>query len=703
MQCLMMDPSFSMVTMQGEDSGIEWETSAASRCTTPWAFEAGNSPLELYAAPSAVRLGAGPGAPPAGRIIIVMDEEKMSRRRKTKDRAQSITSIRRQQQQALEEQGEVFERPELVGFSLPNVKSDEEQEKDVANSAAGDHDQQLFCLVAEGSEILNIVVPPVLATVDEEESTAMEDNLSYLEESPVIKSSGVSDSNVFEFGDDMPVLTQAVARINANEASNHVTDPPGAPLTRPPARAAPSNVDYFDHFTLIEAPGSPAVSKEGQEQTEEPEEAMESHASEEPKLAARSRDVIMDEEEAEMDHDDVTCTLLDDVFYGGTKDGMVVGPSDIEECTSPRSPLKQSGSTLFGSQEDILTPIFLPEGPAKIIDQILFEEPKAMAFLYTDLYEEAIGNRVPEEDTESLASEKSFHSRHSDREARGYLEKYVLKDETPVLETTKTEENVVVETGGVRLLSQDSYNFGELVANPGQADFNDVEDEITDFFRSSGNSSPCDMNPFIQPPLEEDAAQAKIRARLEVIKSTQQMFPVGKPREKDCRENRAEQAASSESYEFVSEDTDWSDMPEDEDKEVFLSSLPEEPATEYSDGTAQPVAPPRRKVVSAPKTSLDLTPLRAVDGPEEGDVAGVKEQGLGDKETASLVETSAHEGDKGREESGGRRQSTVTADLTGTLSKDSEGGSGDMGAAASLAPLERHHKKWKTQQLRAHA
>lgn len=36
--------------------------------------------------------------------------------------------------------------------------------------------------------------------------------------------------------------------------------------------------------------------------------------------------------------------------------------------------------------------------------------------------------------TESMTSEWSFHSRHSDWKARGYLEKFVLKDETPVVE-----------------------------------------------------------------------------------------------------------------------------------------------------------------------------------------------------------------------------------------------------------------------------
>ena len=55
---------------------------------------------------------------------------------------------------------------------------------------------------------------------------------------------------------------------------------------------------------------------------------------------------------------------------------------------------------------------------------------------YTDLYEEAGGSKegVKDEDTETMTAEWSFHSRHSDWKASGYLEKFVLKDETPVVE-----------------------------------------------------------------------------------------------------------------------------------------------------------------------------------------------------------------------------------------------------------------------------
>ncbi|KAG8442611.1 hypothetical protein GDO86_011409 [Hymenochirus boettgeri] len=57
LQCLMSSPSFSMVTVQCEDSGIHWETSS-SRCSTPWASEASTT-SDVYSMESS---GSVPGS-----------------------------------------------------------------------------------------------------------------------------------------------------------------------------------------------------------------------------------------------------------------------------------------------------------------------------------------------------------------------------------------------------------------------------------------------------------------------------------------------------------------------------------------------------------------------------------------------------------------------------------------------------------------
>ncbi|XP_037121055.1 cardiomyopathy-associated protein 5 [Syngnathus acus] len=454
MQCLVMDTSFSMVTMQSEDSGIAWETTP-SRCSTSWAPKA-EEPAEE-------------SGPPAGRIIFVMDEELMSRRKKSEAEGQKR-----------ERSDNRSEKPDLVGLAPLHVKDEGDEEEERAPRQ--DKEQRLFSLVSEGSEILNIVVPHKLASVDEEESKAMVDNLSYLEEGSASKADDKEEETCdksFE-QDSKPREDASAESLAQAQPTPPVADPPGAPVARPPGKDADCNVDYFEAFALIDdhAPGSPAVvpPKLGLPVPEEPVQGEDATTGEDHK----SPDAAL------------TSEALEEFFYSGTDDYLTRSHPDSEDPlgepkVSP-PPSKLNGCTLFGSQENILTPVFLPEGPPKIIDPVLLEEPKALAFLYNDLYEEATGSRKKEEDTESVTSEKSFHSRHSDREARGYLEKYVLIDETPVVEAQPVLEH------RSSLLSK---GFAEFPSTSPECEMPNSEEEITDFFRSSASSSPCDIKNFV--------------------------------------------------------------------------------------------------------------------------------------------------------------------------------------------------------------
>lgn len=177
LQCLMVDPSFSMVTVQSEDSGIVWET-ASSRCSTPWASET-SSISEAYSM-------EGSGA--AGKITIVFDEEKIVRRR-TRSGGRSSRLRDRLSRPGSSRSASTLgvERSEMTEVSVPNIK-EEKSEKEPGLDETKNKDQQLFSLISEGYEILNIRVPFKLPTVDEEESTELQDNLSYLDKTPKIKS-----------------------------------------------------------------------------------------------------------------------------------------------------------------------------------------------------------------------------------------------------------------------------------------------------------------------------------------------------------------------------------------------------------------------------------------------------------------------------------------------------------------------------------
>lgn len=636
MQCLMMDASFSMVTMQGEDSGIAWET-GSSRCTTPWSSEAGSAAMELSSAVAVQP--ATPGSLPAGRIIFVMDEELFSRRKKSKERLNAQKKkADRQRELLLEDAGDISERPELMGFSQPNVKTEGGGDEEEPTDPVEDKEQQLFSLVSEGSEILNIVVPPKFATVDEEESKVLVDNLSYLEETLVTKSSGETFENVFDLNNEWVTSTEAPTVSSAargdqvmpsSSVRSHLMDPPGAPVARSGGRGATGNVDYFEAFTLVDAPapGSPAVTEQGKEvlQGQEASEVQDTKETVQSKDKTATVTFTVDDETAEdAGVVELASELLDEVFYGATDTYMTKSPSKSSEAAPCRLPSKESGSALFGSQEDILTPIYLPEGPPKIIDPILLEEPKAMAFLYTDLYEDAYGSWIKEEDTESMTSEKSFHSRHSDREARGYLEKYALIDETPVLETEPTDTEECPEEGQ-RILSQDLYEFGDFLSKPeiGMSEMPKSEEEVTDFFRASDNSSPCDIEPFCRSQEEEDAQ------------------PIAKSKAK-TKKNVSIVAVAASSFDISSDEPDWGSTLDD------FTSMDEKDYGVQTDRelckpdlvSPSPVAPPRRKA----KACLDLTPLTPVEITEGKQEGGGKEEVVEEKETASPAET-ADEGD----------------------------------------------------------
>lgn len=176
-QCLMVDPSFSMVTVQSEDSGIVWET-ASSRCSTPWASET-SSISEAYSME---------GSAAAGKITLVFDEEKVTRRRiRSGGRSSRLADRLSRAGSSRSASGLGAERLEMTEVSVPNIP-EERAETEGDLEKIKNKDQQLFALISEGYEILNIRVPTKLPTVDEEESTELQDNLSYLDQTPKIKS-----------------------------------------------------------------------------------------------------------------------------------------------------------------------------------------------------------------------------------------------------------------------------------------------------------------------------------------------------------------------------------------------------------------------------------------------------------------------------------------------------------------------------------
>lgn len=213
-----------------------------------------------------------------------------------------------------------------------------------------------------------------------------------------------------------------------------------------PEKDSANDIDYFEKFTLVDVGGPGEQALEDQETGQLAAKVT----AEEPKPAkVTAEDSLPPSEDSFVIVSDVDIVgeHLDEVFYGEgapadapeqREHEAACGAGMRSRRESQRS-AKESGSVLFETEETTLTPIYISPGPPKIIDPILLEEPTAMSFMYSDLYEDAVGERRKSDEehseSESVASEKASKRRLSDsEEADGYLEKFILKDETPTVE-----------------------------------------------------------------------------------------------------------------------------------------------------------------------------------------------------------------------------------------------------------------------------
>ncbi|KAK6492475.1 cardiomyopathy-associated protein 5-like [Huso huso] len=377
--------------------------------------------------------------------------------------------------------GAEYSLPNPSKNTLPNViaaTSSEEPEADkqtTEHKAEPDSQKELFNIVSEGYEILNIIAPPEMLSIDEEESSHMQDNLAYLEDNPLIKPKVLQEAVE---ADEIPVIEEEM-ETESNDISEEKSEEKrelkdtiiseqketdnveqtgtqnleqnsttSTELTQSSALAplsinGNSDMDYFEKFTLMDeqVPGEkPIVEKTEKEDTlvNEDEENVEE------KSFSEDRDVFVFVDDIE-----IAGEHLDEVFYGTEQtEAEACTPTKhyIEDETNDKKDahLKESGASLFSHEEETLTKCYYPV-TTKNIDLSLLEEPPAMAFLYTDLYDQATGRKEKDDepsDEESLNSDASFPSRLSDSDDNTgiYFEKYNLKDDVPLVEGEPTPQ-----------------------------------------------------------------------------------------------------------------------------------------------------------------------------------------------------------------------------------------------------------------------
>uniref|UniRef100_A0A4W3JRA8 Cardiomyopathy-associated protein 5 n=1 Tax=Callorhinchus milii TaxID=7868 RepID=A0A4W3JRA8_CALMI len=373
MNYIMSSSSFSMVTVQSEDSGIIWETVSSSRSSTPWASESTVS--DVYSVESSV----------------MVDVDQNGSSFSTADRTTGVIPQ---------------SHSETIVNELSNEK-DTKSKKDVFN------------IVAEGYEILNIIVPPKLYSVDQEACSNMQDNLMYLQKNPLIDKNKIED----EF--------ECAGNVN-REGNGQQLIPPNI-----------SDDDYFEKYTLLDEQVD--LGKTGLKAQEVPVQVEGNPFPQvDNPVNLKSKSISFS--------DDTETFMFDEYDMSENPRSFVAMEDEFAQTHKPE------GSLLFSTDEGVLSRSYYFPVSTKLAELALLEEPPALAFYYKDLYEEAKGRKEKDNgqsDEESNNSDLLFPSQSSDTDDGNglYFEKYVLKDDVPgSLRELKTEESFSL----MEALSQDN-------------------------------------------------------------------------------------------------------------------------------------------------------------------------------------------------------------------------------------------------------
>ncbi|XP_073536292.1 cardiomyopathy-associated protein 5 isoform X2 [Phyllobates terribilis] len=313
----------------------------------------------------------------------------------------------------------------------------------------------VFSIVSDGSEILNILAPDLISTVDQEASKEMEDKLEYLEENPLLipklpcTENASSPYNYEEPAQNGNVSVEEQINVPEN-IQNGQMDKAG------------NDIDYFEKFTLVDS----KVPIEPSFKSQEPQEV---------KVKGGQHTI---KSETSIENDYYLLQSLDESFYGVSLDDDAIllqqeAPNPEKSITDKDTEkndkdVKTNGVSLFSSEEGVLTKSFFFPTSYPVNHELL-EEPPALAFLYSDLYEQARGCKAKEEhdrsDAESTSSAQTFHSRISDDDGTGiYFEKFNLKDEIPAGGEKSDEEDFYSDEGSEeeQYLSYEALSQGSL-------------------------------------------------------------------------------------------------------------------------------------------------------------------------------------------------------------------------------------------------
>ncbi|XP_008572374.1 PREDICTED: cardiomyopathy-associated protein 5, partial [Galeopterus variegatus] len=329
-----------------------------------------------------------------------------------------------------------------------------DEEFTVTSKPAGLSEDQksAFSIISEGCEILNIHAPAFISSVDQEECEQMQDKLEYLEEKASFKSIQLHDdskavaccetlkSKLEDSDEKVTSLKENEQKETYKTEEEIATDSETSDLAfmQP---TIPSEEDYFEKYTLVDYNISPDPEKQKAPQKLNAEEKLSKEVTEETISFPESS------EESALEHE-YDLVKLDESFYGSEKDHSQLCHPEISKSSVIQKSAdmnaskgvnrdvdsKSPGMPLFDEEDGVLSRTQIFPTTANAVNPELLEEPPALAYLYKDLYEEAVGEKKEGEtasEGDSVNSEASFPSRNSDTDdgTGVYFEKYILRDD----------------------------------------------------------------------------------------------------------------------------------------------------------------------------------------------------------------------------------------------------------------------------------
>ncbi|XP_049621990.1 cardiomyopathy-associated protein 5 [Suncus etruscus] len=346
-------------------------------------------------------------------------------------------------------------------------------------------------IVSEGFEILNIHDPAFISSVDQEGSKQMQDKLDYPEEKSSLKTISLhdvdetvachktSESRLEDSARKVTLLKENKPKESPNRQVEMTTVSETGDLAI--RQSTPSEEDYFEKYTLIDYNVIPVK----EEQKDPWKLNVEAKLSKEVLKEGITSPENLEDSSPEHEYDFVK---LDASFHGVEKDYGKISSSetpksldiqksdnsDISKGINRDVDSKSPGMPLFTEEEGILSPTQVFSTTPKPVNPEFLDEPPALAFIYKDRYEEAVGEKKKEEEAASdgdrVNLEPSFPTKNYDTDdGTGiYFEKYILKDDmlhdTSVIQkdlSQRLEEKTVGKDDSYQLIPEEGKIWGE--------------------------------------------------------------------------------------------------------------------------------------------------------------------------------------------------------------------------------------------------